>query len=236
MKAGLLVGRQAAAPPAPFFGAISMYREFWAEDPSWTNPGDGNACTDARDNGTAGADLGTAVVAPSFTAAGGPNGRPSYDFTGGNKTFKTTTGTSGTEFTVFAVVEITNLGDNAITDAGTGNQAYTSQENISGQQWRAYNTGGIDARSAAIADGAPHLMVTHFKANATTIYIDGVSVATDTSGSISAATGFVIGANYAVSASYFSGYIPYVGMYAGDLTGDGDYAAWAAAVMSYYGI
>lgn len=230
--------QQGGGSGSDFFGSISMLREFWAEDPAWTNPGDGNDCTaNIVDNGTLGLNAAPSSPTEPIYRASGIGGKPAWDFTPSNQCgFRVQTGSSGTEFTVFAVAQITTLSvQNTITDAGaTTNNAFTSAN--SSNQWRAYNNTGAIQPIGGTADTDPHLIVVHFKSNDTTFYVDGVSVATDTSGTVAAATGLTIGCNYALSGGGVTGKIAYVGMCSGDLTADGDYSTWLADVLSYYGI
>ena len=194
---GILQQQGAAAAPT-FFGAYSMQREFWAEDPSWTNPGDGNDMVTWRDNGTVGSDLATGTAAggnePIYVDVGNANSKPAVRFTAASSTsggyMGTASGTAGAGGTTVLVVG--NVNDNDYIQyfidsyleagdylrVGAGPTTYTifNKTDLGG-------TGGT-------TDTNPHLLVARFATDDAELWVDGASTIVDTLGDYDPPAGF----------------------------------------------
>jgi hypothetical protein len=235
----------------PFFGAIAMLREFSPEDPDWTPPtyvSGSNGLTTIRDNGSMGHDL----SAVGDTSGGGPpgglgrihysastiNGQPGWVYALTSSpplaSMKTTSGTTSGTFSVIVVGRVDGGTDPYFTDAGTDRAIISATD--AGNDWQIYNGTGLFDEGGTV-DGDPHLFVGIFETNNLDLLIDGTSVASDTSGTLTAGTGFTLGTNYAVtSTSGMVGVICYAAMYDGDITADGDYSTWIADINTHYGL
>lgn len=240
MKPSLLVGRVGAA--GGFFGRLPMYREFWAEDPGWSNPGDGNVVVTMRDNGTAANNAGkTGVVDPVYRSST-INGRPGIDFQATAESIggrlAASSGTSGAVYSVVAVAEFDRLFSAAsyVTDSssGTGNRAIIGGL-VSGSKWRAYHSATAFVEPSGY-NTDPHLFVAVFKTDDIRLYVDGSLVGTDNSGTVIGVPGLSIGGDRTGSNQFLDGRVCYVAQYNGDITTHAEYAAYHAAIMSHYAI
>ena len=234
-----VIAATSSAGPA-FFDTIPMLREFWAEDPSWTNPGNGNAMVTWRDNGSHGADVTAAAIGggnkPIYVDSG-LAGRPSIRFTGtaggvgGNLSEATgTTGNTRTKVLVFNSDRTTGQ-----TFAPLDSRAYYSYLAIQSGNWFSYSAGGTVSMSDGAADTGNHLMVQRWDAGNHEMFIDGASVATNGGGATTARAGITIGSSYN-DLNCADGDIPYVAVYNGDLTAHPDYAEYIHNLLTYYGI
>ena len=231
-------GGSAPGGSGNFFGTVSMFREFWVEDPQWTPPTPDTALTSlVRDNGTAGEDLNQIGGDVIYRAPDTTIGKPAWDFgVDASLALRTTNGQMSGTFTNFVVFAVDTLGvTNTLIDAGAvKNQGFMSVN--ASNQYRAYTNNGSVELSDGAADNKVHLMMTVFENNNTRIYVDGVLLALDSDCSLADAYGFTIGCNYAVTAGGLYGAVAYAGQYAGDLTLDPGYADWLNGIMSYYEI
>jgi hypothetical protein len=230
----------------PFFAQIAMLREFWAEDPDWTSPGDGNVIASLHDAGSLAQDLAYAAMGGSPVQPVYVNsligGRPGFDFratsdlNGGR--LHTTGGSSGTTFSIIVVGRLDELLTSFpyFTDASAvsaGNRAIIG--GASGGTWRAYNvaTGFV---SGGTKDTDVHVFVAVFKNNDIRFYIDGALIGSDTSVTIGSAPGFSLGGNVQGNGSALDGAIGYATMYSGDITAHADYSDWLQRIKDHYSI
>lgn len=232
-----------------FFGSISMLREFWAEDPSWSNPGDGNKLVTLRDNGTLAEDLtaysnGGGDLKPTY-ADSGINSKPSIVYnatansTGGY--LQTTQGANPNSSSPgHTVVAVAKVGDHSWWQYITDGYSEANSRHIIGcaaslADWRGYCSSNLN-----VLDGTPdtsaHLFVLRALRDDLELWVDGVLIGTDTVGLASSSFGFTIGGDIGGAAALVEGEAPYVAQYDGDLTAHGSYATYTAAIASYYSI
>lgn len=212
-----------------FFGQISMLREFWAEDPDWTNPGDGNDITSWRDNGSYADDVTAYIVAPKFDTTG-VNGLPALNFTGNVRAAVSNSATATTApFSLVLAINVAATTFGVMSDDRASQNIFTT----SGSSWQMFN-GGVTASGGTPTTG-DHVIVCRFKANDMEMFVDGASVATSGTGGGTTTTGIVFGADRSAT-NGFNGHIAYAAVYSGDITVDGDYSTWIAELESYYGI
>ena len=217
------------------FGDISMFREFWAEDPDWTDPGDGGTLTSVRDNGSESTDL--SILSTPKWAASAVDNKPAFDFTSGTTASAyVTTGSPSTTFSTVVVCQFDNLsGDQVVMDdRDSAEDMYLAK--TSGGEWYSYNSGLDDTSSGeTIVADTPYLVVTVFEDNNLRTFVNGVKVLEALSGTVSAPVGMVMGASYGNTFG-IDGYIPYLAVYEGDITDHADYAEWTTAIAGFYGI
>jgi hypothetical protein len=233
-----------------FFGAFSMLREFWAEDPDWTNPGDGGAVDGTptwRDNGTIGEDLtATTRSGGSFPIyrASFVNGHPAIEFisasdgSGGCLHTGASAGSPSGTFTKVVVGRIDLLTSGRfpyLTDGRTGTVFAAFGGHSSANTWTIYNTATLNSNNGTW-DTDWHIFVGLFKTNDLHLYVDNVDVASDTSGTVSLPTGFTLGADRALTASFLDGAIAYAAEFDGDLTAESGYSDWIDEIMAHYGL
>ncbi len=250
-RGGIEVGTTPGTAPSPgFFGLLDgMLREFWAEDPLWTNPGEGNLVTGWRDNGSIALDL---VVVADAGAANSDKpiyvgsligGKPGVEF----RASAPSTG-AGLEagilvnapHSVVVVARIDNLGGGwfpYMVDSTAGGRAIIGIGAVSATtKWSGYHNVQLFCEAGAW-DTANHLFVLVVKANDTRLYIDGTQIASDLSGAADTTTGFIVGSGrLSALGTRLNGAIGYAAQYGGDITADADYAAWNAEIQTYYGI
>lgn len=231
---------QVAAGPS-FFGNYSMLREFWAEDPDWSNPGDGNAMTTWRDAGTLDDDLSATTNgggnAPKYVASG-INGKPSISFDAtaenvGGCLF-TAAGRVDPPFSV-VVVGLARTTPTAAEYFTDSDDRHTNRAVVGllSSTWRGGNSFALDAGTS---DTVAHVFTLTVASNDLELFVDGVSVGTDTSGTAVKFNGLTVGANNVQINQFLDGLIPYVAVFDGDIVSQTGYSDWLAEIIDYYGI
>lgn len=243
------VMQQVTGVTPTFFGSIGMNREFWAEDPSWSNPGDGNSLTTVRDNGALAADLTAATVGggtgPTFKAASSINSKPAFRFNASSQTVGGYLSTSsGTPSGFHSIVMVARLLSNTwsvhrFTDTQTGaNRSIIEKIDSTSDNFRTFFSSTVICLSSnGVANTNAHVHTAKFSTDASTYDVDNVSVATDTSGTVSGTiSGWVVGAGQGLNACVH-GDIAYLAQYDGSITALGStYTDWLANIMAYYGL
>lgn len=232
----------AAAAPSGFFGGIAnIVREFWAEDPSWTNPGNGGTLTTVRDNGSLGEDLTAGAVgsgsAPTFVTVGAINSKPAFRFVRVSATNGGYLTTANGSNTGPVTVVIVGQADAANTFYFTDSRDAAARLAVASGavNWATRHTASLQVASATASDTAAHLVVAQFATNDAELWLDNTSLGTDTSGTYSAGNGFVIGANAELANQVFDGDICYVAVINSTADASG-FSAWLALLASHYGI
>jgi hypothetical protein len=239
-----------AAGPTGWFGAFSMYREMWAEDPDWTNPGDGNDLTTTRDNGSAAKDW----TAYGDTSGHIPHyvtsligGQPGFDFLATSNTsggyllsvnpdagmtsgIRTTVivGRIDTQYSTYAyLVDSRGVGNTNRSIIGTGANAAST--------WGCYANSGLFVDDSSV-DSNDHLFVAVFKTNDTRFYMDDTLIGTDSSGTYVMHDNVIIGRNNVAGGGSLNGAISYYAEFDGDLTAESGYSDWIDEIIAHYGI
>lgn len=217
--------------------SIAWHSAYWAEDPGWTNPGDGNAVTTWDDATANGRDVtqATGTKRPLYRASvAALNGQPALEFDGTDDFLQTVsafTVTSGTLTKVIIYQLRSHPGGNrfiwAAMDGGSNRcDVYkTGSHNVYGSA----AAGGSINFGGGTRDFNAHLEIDTFGASGK-IEIDGTSVATGSG--TAALTTHCLGA-------YFGGEngaitLAFAGMLVGTLATDekADLLAWA---QDHYG-
>lgn len=204
---------------------VSWHSAYWAEDPDWTNPGDGNAVTDWTDGSGNGRDLtqGTGTKRPLYRASvAALNGQPALEFDGTDDFLQTAssfTVTSGTLTKVIIYQLRSHAGGNRHVWSAMDN--FTNRADVFRTGAGHYIYGSAAAGGSAIFIGGGTstfngvLEIDTFGSSGK-VEINGSSVATG-SGAAALTThciGGYLGAE--VSAST----VAFAGMYLGTLTND----------------
>lgn len=233
----VLAGKQ---PTSGAFDPLSIawHSVYWAEDPGWTNPGDGNAVTTWDDASGNGRDVtqGTAANRPLYRASvAGLNNQPALDFDGTNDCLGTAssfTATSGVITKVLVLQLKVAAGDKHIWSwNGTGSRCDV-QTASAPTRWGVYeNAGGGGTVAGGTPDTSAHLLICTVGASSS-VELDGTSLATGSSSGASLRT-HSIGA-YSTSSNHTNTYIAFAGMHIGGLTAGerADLLAWA---QDHYG-
>lgn len=215
---------------------ITWKAAFWADDPSWTNPGDGNPVTSWRDAGTEGVDptQATASIKPTFrSSTASLNNRATVEFDAGDNLVSTNWGSSITGISgIFIVFDLDATGTVQLFDGNdSGNRRGMY---LDGGSWRLFcgtvQAGGTNDTNAHYAD----MKVGTTTSNLDDLNIDGASVISGVNSGTNNMDGIVIGSNY-TGGGKIDGHIAFLGIKDGDWAGSelSDLRTWAA---SYYGI
>lgn len=228
-----LSGSQSAsvtsATPSGFdiLNDIAWHTAFWADDPNWTNPGDGNAVAQWDDGtgNTRHATQATGGDQPIYRASvAALNSQPAVQFDGAGDFLKTATWTELSQpNTIVAVGQWTTTANASAMFDG----AITSKRHllyISGGFWT-MNAGANGPQVSANTD--PHLFVARYAASPS-LEVDGTGGTTQSEGS-QGLTGITLGA-WGDDRFYLPGYIAFFGVFDGELSAGelSDIETWAA--------
>lgn len=213
---------------------IGWHSAYWAEDPAWANPGDGNQVTSWADASGHSRTVtqGTGINRPLYRASvAALNGKPAVDFDGVNdylaspSAFTATTG----DLTKVIVLQMRSTAANQHFFSWGGTGSRTDFFIYADGSWGLYSLG-----TAVFNGGTPntsaHLLIGTF-ATAAKLEIDGATIATG-SGTSSLST-HTLGA-YAGGSNNANCHIAFAGLYNGVLTAGekADLLAWS---QSHYG-
>lgn len=228
--------------------SIGWYAAFWAEDPNWTDPGDGNAVSSWRNDGSG--DWGAAAQAtgtkqPLYrSSVAALNSKPAIDFDGSNDELKTSAGTAqepstgGGPLVSVMIADVTPNSTFAYLHdrrAQVGGDPGTNRFIVgmtSGNGWRIYVDSGRDGGTAT--SGA-HLFVFDFWNNPNSyLYVDGVTIQNGVNIGWCSLDGLTLGAGINAGA-FVDARIAFMGLKVGALTAQelSDIEAWAT---DHYGI
>jgi hypothetical protein len=219
---------------------ISWFRVYWADDPSWSNPGNGNAVSSWRDASGANDHVtqGTAGSRPIFrSSVAALNNRGAVEFDGTDDYVASGTGASlqAQPFTVVMVVTAWGASADNVIFGCSGNDCRIAR-GYPGAQEVAIYAGGGDYSGTSRGDANAHLYTFLFNAASSAIGIDGSILTTAASpGTRGYEFGLAIGAQ-AAGANPGDATVAFCGVYLGDFSGDTDYAAFKTWCASYYGL
>lgn len=227
------------APVVDPLTAVAWHSVYWAEDPSWTNPGAGGSVSSWRD-GTGNSHTltqGTGAAQPTFRTSGGSFTTPHLQFDGGDylstSAFTNITG----ETSHIAVLEITTLNGEIWNTANAAKRRTLATSAT--PQWGMFaggasgaNFGGTPAASTLYFIEAKYQPTPHtgyLVINGTVVLnaVDMVSVENIES--------LRLGANAGAS-SFFTGRVAFYGFYNGDIWTDPGWTSFRSWAGSYYGI
>ncbi len=222
--------------------SIAWEAAFWASDPSWSNPGDGNGVSSWRNAGSR-AGAGNAVQAasnlqPIYRASvAALNGQPGIDFDGAGATgdrlltanFSSSFSTAAT-FVVIGKRDGAGGGNNECimktADASTYTQIYMSPS----LRFNPYASGFF---AGPAHDTNAHLLRGYFAGASSAIAVDERVTTGTLSTSLCAFVGFGYGTSSSDAANMT---IAFAGLYAGNITTDGQWSAFKTWAASTYGL
>ena len=196
----------AGATPPSFdpLNDISWHTAFWVEDPNWTDPGDGNAVSSWRNDGSG--DWGDAAQAtgtkqPLYrSSVAALNSQPAIDFDGTDDNLKSAVGTGQAgAMTVVAVVDLQSPDGNYryIHDRATEPSDPAKNRFITGltssNTWRMYVDSAVEGGSPA--SGGQLLFIYFASGGTSTLDVDGTQDLSGNPGTVST-NGFTLGADY----------------------------------------
>jgi hypothetical protein len=233
-----LLGANAATAGAFDPLSIPWHSAFWAEDPGWTNPGDGNPVTtwdDATGNGRS-ATQATATKRPLFRAAASVlNNQPSleFDLTDWLAQSAFTSVATGTVVIVGAAASAAG-GVFPFCDGITSGNRWLISKRIAPSSPVGFN---LYSGTGFVGPGTPdqigHLIVCEFQAT-DSFALDGATPSTGNAGT-HAVTGFTLGSSFLGASASLNGHLGFFGfLETGTLTAGqkSNLLAWA---QSHYG-
>lgn len=224
--------------------AIAWEAAGWASDPAWTNPGNGNAVSSWRNGGSrAGAGdfaQATGNRQPLFrSSVAGLNGQPALDFDGVNDYIQTANFSSALTTAATMVVigkrnGATNIANGRLADTSEA-ATYTTliANQISTGRIGAYASGYFSG-TGPTQDTAAHLFRLYVNGASSVLAVDTTTVSGTLSTSNCAYLG--TGGRKSLDDANLDSSIAFVGLYAGDITANSQWAAFKSWVLSTYGI
>jgi hypothetical protein len=214
---------------------IAWHSAYWAEDPDWTNPGDGNQVTSFRDGSGNGRTLTAPGTGPTFTASVAVmNSRPALTYTSvANRRLTAASFTTIAQpFSLVFVVRYnapTNGPSSRLFDnAGIGTGRAIAGNN-GGAGFIMLNETLVNSTPTPPAPSSTRaLNVFKFQGSSSWVESNGVR-----SSNVNPGTAGLGGIGIASdgASSHFVGNIAFIGVYAGDVTTDAawsDYETWCA--------
>jgi hypothetical protein len=214
-----------AAAFSPF--EVAWTDAYWADDPGWSNPGDGNAVSTWRSGGSGGraATQGTGSLQPTFrSSVANLNSRAAVEFDGAGDVLTSSSYSLDLPGTAVWVGRFTGTPANPRSDWFCGISTNVSDL----YDWSAAGNliGSVTVttnRSAAVRIYALS------NSGSNTLVVNGTSNSGGFSGSRFELNGVRIGGSFAVQTA-FAGY------YAGDAAADSKWSQMVSWVSSYYGL
>lgn len=228
---GGVLGQQGGAAFDPL--SLNWHSVYWADGPSMTGYADTDAVT-AWYNETAESDAlqGTPSLQPSFAATSTINSKPAVEFVGSLDKLTATFSTAATR--PVSVVLIAKCDNPAVTVTTPVSGTNQNKSFITSSAWNVFAGSVVTGGTATTS---PFMSVTYFDGSTGNekLWVDGNLVINANAGSGNDWAAVAIGNNI-VSEQPWDGPIAFVGIYEGDITADGNWAAFEAWVTSHYGI
>lgn len=237
--AGARILKRRDTPFSPLTSwATQPHSIFWADDPSWSNPGDGNAVStwrNAGSNGTAAVQA-VALLQPTFRAAGtGLNGHAGVQGDGTADTLATAAFTSIPQpYSIVAVGSISSAAAAAkfLYDSISGANEAAFYVATAGTKFSCYAGVGFDTDVGV--DTNVHMSRVYWNGASSAMAVDETSKAGNAGAS--AITGITIGSAAGGAAGFNAGTIGLLILYPGQITADASWAAFKVWCAAYYGL
>lgn len=238
--AGIFAGvlQQQGGGGGPAFDPLSYgspFHAFWAEDPNWTNPGDGNAVSSWRNDGSNGvaATQATGANQPLYLSSG-INSRPALDFDGSNDRLiisdADTTGLTNPITVVVCASFDSASGSQTFIDGVAASSRVIINTNSSGF-WQVSNGGTFSTGVSAVTGTSVHVVVAGTSAKWRR---NGTQIATGNSGT-NGLDGIAIGSRNDGSQPT-NAKIAYVAVFGSDITGEAWFSEYESGLRTLYGV
>lgn len=223
---------------------MSWKAAFWADDSSWSNPGDGNSVSSWRDYSGNGRDLSQATGSqqPKFRATvAALNGRAGVEFDGSDDRMLTSSWTATSQPTSmilvcelvtvpvgstgwYAMIGNVSSGFNSLVVFDySGTKKWTLRGGSPGE------VGPIASTGALVMRGKMNGTSSVYTVNGTS-YSSGSNVGSDTS------NGVTLGGYYGAGSFYVNVRIGFAGIYVGDITSHANWNDFKTWVSDFYGL
>lgn len=217
----------------PLTCGISWRAAYWADDPLWTNPGNGGSVASLRDGSGNGYTLAaTGTAQPTFrSAVTNLNGKAGIEFDGTSDALRLNTPVLTQSYSVVLVAEVlATSGTPIFSDSyGAGRSALFIN---AGATWSAF------AGSSVLSGGAPSTGKHAFRMLAnnasSAINVDG-SNTTGTLGTSTGFTGITLGAFNGGASNWANFRLGFWGVYQGDITAATAWPVLKGVLYGHYG-
>lgn len=219
--------------------AVTWKAAYWAEDPGWTNPGDGGAVASWRDGSGNSNTITEATNKPIFRAAdSNMNGKASVEFNGtSHKLRGTFTSDSAQPRSIVLVARIRSLGTSTptILDTDTGSTKICALfwDTTDANKLSLY-CGSAQAKYGALSTGL-HGIRAYVDGSSSFANLDGTTTSPGTNPGTQAMSGLTLGANRS-SAAFTAITVGFLGIYQGDVTGDPGWPNLVTSLRNLYGV
>lgn len=234
-----LAGRAVIAKPAAASSfdprtQVTALHAVWASDPSWSNPGDGNAVSSWRNHSDGGDPASSGSNRPTYRASTSAfNNHPTVQFASASSQYLDFDITNVTQS--FKVVIVGSTGSAGAAERFLG---------IGGNTARALGDGVTNVWTlnagtqitGGTSDTNPHVFRATLNGASSQLWVDESSVVASNAGA-NAAARFTIGAgsdNTPAFANYLNGHVAFVGIYDG-ATSDASLSTLCDDLQTYYG-
>lgn len=212
--------------------AIGWLSSFWASDPLWTSPGDGNAVSTWRSGGTntVAVTQATGSKQPLYRASyANLNNRPAIDFDGTDDTLTNSFG--ATTFSPYTVICVAHWDTAANTQQAVGNNS-AKYAAASGSAWRLAATTAVNGGSSSTGK---HLHRAFINTGADDdLEVDGTMVITNGNAGDTGIGTLHIGQAANLTTDPFNGAVAFVGVLAADITLDAGWDAFKQWLRDFY--
>lgn len=217
--------------------AVPWHSVFWAGDPSWTNPGDGNPVSSWRDGSGNGRDLGnTGTVRPTFRASTAAfNGRPTIQGDGVDDLLYATFASVPQPYSIVVVGSMTGGTYPAVAGGGSstgGSDLVLLYRSTSGHFKIYAGTADVGPSSG---DADPHAFRALFNGASSALAV-GSGITTGNPGNRAIARLNACGTAYTNANTKSAGHVAFLGLRAGDITADPGWPALQSWIATHYAI
>jgi len=234
---GAVGAKPASGPPL-----IAWHAAWWADDPAWANPGDGNAVGSWRDFSGNGRDVSQATAAnkPTFhSSTAALNGKASIEFDGVND--RMVTGASWSVAQPFSYVLLARFvsvgsGQRGVLDGPSSSYPAALFTDTSTGTLNLYAGGGAYWKGPAIAAGA-HAVRSTMNGGSSAVFVDASGPGSIVGGGPgSAGSGGLTLGSVRDGSGYSNVAVAFAAVFAGNVTTAPNWPAFKAWVSSYYGL
>ncbi len=216
---------------------ITWYAAWWASDPLWSNPGDGNLVSSWRDLSGNARDVtqGNSTYQPTYRASyASLNNQPAVEF-GTTQYIATGNLTEGTAKTVVAIARTSSVAAARwAVSANDGNTALLINRSAGTTKPTAYS--GSFLNSTVTMDTNAHALYAYFNGASSYIAVDATKTTGNSGGSGHLGTTPVSLGNPVGGSAGINGALAFVGVYLGDIEAAANWAAFKAGITATYGL
>lgn len=206
--------------------SIAWRAAWWAGDPGWANPGNGNLVTTWTDGTGNGRNLTTAAKPTFRSSVAALNNQPAVDFTAASKSLSVTDSLTGGFSLVLIAVYTSVTGGNRYAFGNFSDGFMFGYEGTI-NTWRLYN--GIDSAGVP-PDTSAHFFAGFVNGGSSKFIVNSTSV----TGSLPTSSYSALAINPFFGS--FLGYVAWASVIAGDITSNGQWSTFKSWAATTYGV